>query len=57
MIRYNMFDLLKLKFKVIGIPGSMTKEFSGSSDLKQKAKSMAASLVLPQSVPLCPNVL
>jgi len=31
-----MFDLLKLKFKVIGIPGSMTKEFSGSSDLKQK---------------------
>jgi len=31
-----MFDLLKLKFKVIGILGSMTKEFSGSSDLKQK---------------------
>jgi len=25
-----------LKFKVIGIHGSMTKEFSGSSDLKQK---------------------
>jgi hypothetical protein len=31
-----MFDLLKLKFKVIGIPGSMTKSFSGSTDLKQK---------------------
>jgi len=51
MIRYNMFDLLKLKFKVIGIPRSMTKEFSGSSDLKTKAKSAAAGLVLPQPVP------
>jgi len=51
MFRYNMFDLLKLKFKVIGIPGSMTKEFPGSSDLKTKGKSAAASLVLPQPVP------
>jgi len=51
-----MFDLLKLKFKVIGIPGSMTKEFSDSNDLKTKGKSAAASLVLPQPVP-CPNAL